>query len=566
MPKTLRGLIRNTVPAYGSVFFISFFLNLLILAPPIYLLQVHERVYTSQSLVTLGFLTAIVAFLLVVAAFLAWARSEICSRVSFSFVDEIEEDVFRGNLTQPTGSISSNRYAADLNLIRETLGGPFVPAVFDVAFSPIFIAVLFLLHPAFGFLGIGLIVLLGGLSFANHHFNRDVIRKAQESQASVLELSGLLSRSTDAARSMGMVPGLGRVWKGRQATSRGWQAAAQRRTAPIVSVTRFLRTSQLVLVTMIGAILYIDGAISAGASFGAMIILMRSIGPIETVIGGWRNLTGARDAFDRLETLISNDGRASDRVILPRPEGDLALSGVSIAANENKEVIVHNVTFTLGHGNILAVIGPSGAGKSTLLRGLAGVLPLAQGKMTLDGHAFHHWQPDELGRFIGYLPQDTELFPGTVAENITRFYSDVSKDDPRLFEALEMSGTTDLVKSLPEGLNTMIGPRGYQLSGGQRQRLAFARAVFGGPSLILLDEPYSALDSKDEAHLVRSLSALAAGGSTVVLVTHKLNMLSHCDMVLVMQSGFVQAFGARDMIMQRLPQTQPVPLRLVDGG
>ena len=264
--------------------------------------------------------------------------------------------------------------------------------------------------------------------------------------------------------------------------------------------------------------------------------------------------------------LLAEDHERVDSIPLPRPSGRLTVSRVTLKAKPSNEVIVRDVSFEVEAGSTLAIIGPSGAGKSSLLRAIAGVWEPSNGSVALDGHVYGHWDRDELGRHVGYLPQENEFLPGTLAQNVARFYPEVLKDDKALFDAIALAGIDDLVNELPEGLNTLLGPKGHPLSGGQKQRLAFARAIYGNPSLILLDEPYSALDSRSEAHLVESMRTLASQGSTVVVVTHKLNMLQHCDNVLLMHSGYVQAFGSRDLVMQRLPQSKPAaPLHVVNG-
>jgi len=492
---------------------------------------------------------------------LLWVRSEICSRASARFATVVEGDVFMASQLHTGEAASAARCVSDLQQVRDLLAGPFIPSVFDVLLAPIFIAVLFLLHPAFGFLGVALIVVLGGLSWVNQWVGRDAGRHVQDAQIANIEFSSNLTRNTDAARSMGMIPGMARRWKEHQSIGRNWQAQLAKRTNPIHAVVRFLRTSQIVIVTLVGAVLYIGGYLSAGTAFAALMILNRSVGPIEAVIGGWRGFANARDAFERLEALLSDAATQGARVRLPRPVGRVTADRLS-CNGENRKPILRDITFDLDAGKILAVVGSSGAGKSTLLRVLANVLRPNAGSVSLDCHPLHHWDPDQLGHYVGYLPQETELLPGTIAENIQRFYPDRAKDDPELFAAAELAGVEELIRQMPEGYNTVVGPKGFPMSGGQRQRLAFARAVYGRPPLILLDEPYSALDAKGEMHLVQSIRTLAREGSTIILVTHKMNMLSFCDHVLVMHAGFVQAYGPRDAIIQRLPQGQ-TPLRVV---
>lgn len=562
---SLKTQLSGLRPAVAVIFFVSIFVNLLALAPMIYLLQVHERVFTSRSFGTLWFLTAIVIVLTLVDAALAWMRRETVSRVAYGFVEAAEGPVFRAAQFRNGQSGGSARYVSDLQLIRDTLGGPLIPAVCDVLMAPLFILVLFLIHPVFGVAGIVIILVLGLLSVLNGAVSDKVGRKGREAQADALEFSAYLTRNAEAARAMGMLPGLTEMWKYRQEQARRWQAAALRRTAPIQAAMRYIRTLQIVIVTCLGAILYIGGAISGGMSFAAILVMRRAVGPVEVVVDGWKKYAASKDAFGRLEELLAEDQTRVEAIPLPRPTGQLTVSHLTLKAPVSHDAIVRDVTFSVNAGSVLAIIGQSGAGKSSLLRALAGVWTPNAGTVSLDGHAYGNWNQDHLGRHIGYLPQENEFIPGSLAQNVSRFYPEVHKSDPALFEAIKLAGIDDLVKDLPDGLNTQLGPKGHPLSGGQKQRIAFARAIYGNPSLILLDEPYSALDSRSEAHLVETLRVLADRGATVIIVTHKLNMLQHCDTVLVMQSGYVQAFGSRDIIMQRLPQNKPAAaLRVVN--
>ena len=566
-PVSLKAELRKIYPAYAAMFVISVFIAVLVLAPPLYLLQVHERVYTSRNLTTLGFLTAIVLLVLLAGAGLQMIRGTIASRAALQFVQRTQGTVFlaaqRGGLK--TGSA---RYAAELQQVRDALGGPFIAQVFDLMMSPIFLFVLFLIHPVYGLVGVGILTVLLIISVAAQLAGRKASRSAQEAQAQLLEFSGHVTQGSDAARAMGMVPGLMTLWKHRQTQVHGWQGAAARRVAPFMFLLRFVRSSQLVIVVGTGALLYIAGAISAAGGFAALIILMRGIGPIESVVAGWRSASLAREAFARLVELTDAVHTQEKKVSLPRPRGRVAVAHLTMRMPGAREPILSDVSFSIEEGCVLAIIGQSGAGKSSLLRCVANIHTPDAGTVSLDGHAYEHWNADELGRMIGYLPQDTELLPGTVAQNISRFDPDVRSDNPDLFAAVRAAQVEDLIKRLPQGFNTRIGPGGNALSGGERQRLALARALYGSPPLLLLDEPYSALDMRGEEKLVETIRELAANGTSVLLVTHKLNMLQYCDQVLVMHSGHVQAFGQREMILQRLApaMTTPAPLRVVDNS
>jgi ATP-binding cassette, subfamily C, type I secretion system permease/ATPase len=294
----------------------------------------------------------------------------------------------------------------------------------------------------------------------------------------------------------------------------------------------------------------------------AAFIGLRAIGPIEQVVSGWRTIVGARDAYQRLAQLFaaSDSGENMD---LPPPEGRLTLAHVYAAAPGATTPILKDVSFALRPGRVLGVVGSSGAGKSSLMRVVVGAWAPQRGSVALDGHALSHWNPDKLGRYIGFVPQDVELITGTVAQNIARFDEEAEGAAAAVLAAAKEAGVVELVSSLPNGFNTSVGPGGQVLSGGQRQRIALARALYGDPTLIVLDEPNSNLDAQGEEALARAIEALREKGRTVVLVTHKLNLLIYCDDVLVMHAGTVHAFGSRDEIMKRLPPQRLTSLRAV---
>jgi ABC-type protease/lipase transport system fused ATPase/permease subunit len=311
--------------------------------------------------------------------------------------------------------------------------------------------------------------------------------------------------------------------------------------------------------------LYLNQQINAGAVFGIIYIAMRAVSPVAAVTSSWRSIWSFRMATERLNQVLASVNQARERMSLPRPDGSLAVSRVVLAPPDSDNVVLGDVSFSLPGGRILGVVGPSGAGKSSLAKLLVGAWHPRRGTVQLDDHDLAHWDEDRLGQHIGYVPQEIDMLPGTVAENIARFQDGAPRDDDAVLEAARLAGIEDVIRDLPDGYNTRVGAGGHVFSGGQRQRIALARAVFGNPSLVVLDEPNSNLDAVGEQTLGRSLIALKARGATIVLVTHRMSMLSFCDDLLVMNAGTVHTFGPRDVVMNRLPTYRLAPASHLDA-
>ncbi|MEM7730939.1 MAG: type I secretion system permease/ATPase [Pseudomonadota bacterium] len=567
-PVSLYGHLRKLAPVYAVLFGLSFFAAILRLVPPLYLMQVHERVFNSRNVDTLIFLTIIAVFLVLVSIALRSLRDKACQRMALRLDEKLRGPVF--DAVHRTGRKGGDapRYLADLDSLRSAVGGPFIGAFFDTLLSPIFLFVLFLIHPVFGLMGIGIMIATGLLALINQRLARAGTERSQRAHANAWEFATATVRNSDAVRAMGMLPGLGDRWETLHRTAVAWQADAQRQSAPVMAVLRFIQSMKMIGVVGVGAFLYIDDQVTAGGTFAAMIIMLRGLGPIDSVVANWRSIVLGRLAAKRLDDLLQDARSRGERVQLPVPKGLLTAERLTILSPTDKKPVVREVSFGLGPGRVLAIIGSSGAGKSSLLRGLAGVWPAASGSVAVDGHNLSHWDPDQLGRFLGYMPQDIEMLPGTVAENIARFYPDRTRDERLILEAAQTAEVMDLIQSLPEGFNTRLGASGQGLSGGQRQRLGLARALFGKPPIVLLDEPNASLDAKGEEALFRTIERLKERQTTVVIVTHKLNMLPICDDVLVMHAGALHAYGQRDDIVRRLPQAQgrAVPLKVIEGS
>jgi PrtD family type I secretion system ABC transporter len=355
---------------------------------------------------------------------------------------------------------------------------------------------------------------------------------------------------------MGMLPALRRRWRHYHFTALGWQHAALARSEYAAGLLRFVRNSQQVLLLLVSVSLYLLQQVSAGAVFAIVFVGVRAIAPVSVVAASWRGIWNVLNAVERLNAVLDHTVEPS-RMQLPRPKGALSVSRVVLAPPGAENIVLNDVSFSLRSGRILGVVGPSGAGKSSLAKLLVGAWRPRRGTVHLDEHDLFHWNQDELGRYVGYVPQEVELLPGTVAENIARFADEGAPDCAAVLEAAELAGIQDVIQSLPQGYDTKVGFDGYTLSGGQRQRVALARALYNNPSLLVLDEPNSNLDAIGEQSLGDTLTLARNRGATVVIVTHRVSMLSFCDDLLVMNAGTVHTFGARDHILNKLPAYQP---------
>ena len=348
----------------------------------------------------------------------------------------------------------------------------------------------------------------------------------------------------------------------------GWQSAAYVWSDIFTYMIKFTRSYQMIAVTTVGTLLYLNNEVTPANTFVAMTLLMRGLGPIDQVISNWKTYSGALAALKRLDDVMRGTGKLAPKLSLPALQGPLVVSRVFAFAPGSERPVLNDVSFTLAEGRTMGVIGPSGAGKSCLARVLVGIWPPRSGSLAIGDHDLSHWNEDELGRHIGYMPQDIELLPGTIAENIARFDAAADADPSKIIAASELAGVQDLIRSLPDGYNTKVGLDGHVLSGGQRSRIAIARAVYGAPTFIVLDEPNSNLDARARKQsFLEMVQKLRTMRTSVVIVTHKLTTLSCCDDVLVLNAGTVQAFGPREQIVNRIPRlgTAP-PLTVIEGA
>lgn len=557
-PSILKDGIKAVKPVFVTAIVFSFFINLLMFVSPLYMLQIYDRVLMSRNETTLLGITLIAAFALIVYALLEMLRSRVLVDAGILFDEKIARPIFaaahRGNLHNPEGGHGAA--LRDVDSVREFLTGNGLIAFCDAPWAPVFLGACFILHPWFGWMAIAGGTIIVGLTLLNEVVTKRQLAAAGQSANAAGQYAQATMRNGEVLQAMGMLDALRNLWGHRHAEVIALQASASDRSGLIVAATKFTRMFLQTLVLGVGAYLAIHREISPGSMIAASIIIGRALAPVELLISNWKNFTSVRASYDRLTKLIALAGPEPERMNLPRPTGQIEAEKLVVAAPGKKEPILRGVSFKLEAGTVVGVVGPSAAGKSSLARAVTGVWPILGGALRIDGAELSHWDPQALGRHIGYLPQDVELFAGTVAQNIARFDT---IDEEAVIAVAKRAGCHDLIQGLADGYNTQIGMGGHALSGGQRQRIALARAMYGNPSFIVLDEPNASLDAAGEEALLRAVQELKQSGTTMMIVTHKVNILTAVDTVLVMNAGTVQAYGPREEILGQVAGPRAVP-------
>lgn len=531
--------------------------NVLLLAPTLYMLQVYDRVMMSRSELTLLVVSLITLFLFLVGAFSEWMRSRVLVRSGMRLDALLSTRVFNASFESNLRQLGSGtaKAFADLVQLRQFLTSNGIFALFDAPWALVYLAVVFFLHPMLGYLALLFAALQMVLVWFGH---RRTVAPAQRAQEAVTQegqdLQGKLAQ-VETLEPMGMVHNVGRQWRSHHQRVMRLQGESQALSHKLTAWSKFLRYSQQSLALGGGALLVIDGQLSAGAMIAANVLMTRTLSPIDMLVGTWRGFVTARDAFHRLEALLREFPERDAALTRVPPVGELLLRDVVAVAPGRAEPILKGVSLQAKPGSVTVVLGPSGSGKSTLARCMIGIWPNMSGEVLLDERPISGWSRDELGSHLGYLPQDIELFEGSIAENIARFGE---VDSLKVIEAARSAGLHDMILRFPRGYDTSIGEAGGVLSGGQRQRIGLARAIYGQPKLVVLDEPNANLDDVGEAALVRAVQILKAQGSTVVLVTHRPGILAVADRVVVLKNGVLQAEGPRDAVLAALRGAQQV--------
>ena len=529
----------------------SLVVNLLLLSPTLYMLQVYDRVLVSRSEMTLLAVSLLTLFLFAVMAFAEWSRSRLLVRAGVRLDAVLGTRVFNAsfeaNLSQSGAPVQ--RAFSDLAEIRQFLTGNGIFAFFDAPWTPIYIAVLFFLHPLLGWVAIVFALVQAALAWLGHRRTVAPTEAAAKAQSEVNQFLQHKLRNAEVVEAMGMLAGLRQRWQQRHTASMALHGAAQGLTHRITATSKWVRYCQQSLALGAGALLVIDGQLSPGAMIAANVLMTRALAPIDLMVSSWRSFLGARSAFDRLEQLLALHPERDPALTRVPPRGSVCLRQVQASAPGRSRPILQDVSLQAEPGSVTVVLGPSGSGKSTLARVLVGIWPDVSGEVLLDERLLDGWSRTELGPHLGYLPQDIELFDGTIAENIARF---AQVDSGQVIAAAQSAGLHEMILRLPKGYDTPIGEAGGMLSGGQRQRIALARAIYGEPALIVLDEPNANLDDVGEAALNQAVRELKAKGKTVFLITHRPGAVQLADQLLVLQEGRVVMQGPRAAVLAQL--------------
>lgn len=553
-PATVETPLRRALSACRRQFILvgvfSGVVNLLQLTTSIYMMQVFDRVLATRILDTLVYLTLIAVGAVMVLALLEAVRNQIMQRIGVWVEHRVAPEGFvRAIESTLRGRPYRMEALRDLAVCRNYLSSPSALVLYDVPWVPIYIAVIFLLHPVMGWIAFGGALVLFGLTVASEFSTSSLLKEANTAAMASQRRADSIARNAEVIDTMGMLPAVIGHWRSSVAAMAVPQQRALDRAAVLLALTKFFRLAVQIAVLGVGAYLVLLQEITAGASIAGSIIMGRALAPVEQMIGGWKQLVQARQSFRRLEAFLTQPRIRPPGLPLPEPTGRLTVERVSYAFPGQGVAMIKGVNSGLAPGESLAVIGPSAAGKTTLIRLLIGTLQPSAGNVRLDGADVYQWMREDFGRHVGYLPQDVELFDGTVFENIARM-GEAEPDE--VYEAAKLAGCHEMILRLPNGYETQIGEGGIYLSGGQRQLIGLARAMFGRPKLVVLDEPNSNLDGDSEAGLIRALERLKAQGTTVVLVSHRPTLVQGVDKVLLLKDGAMEMFGPRAEVLKRL--------------
>ena len=552
----LKAALKACKSSFLSVGFFSFFVNTLMLVPTFYMIQISGRVVPSSSTSTLLMLTVILTLLLATMGSLEWVRSRVMVRISNRLDVMLSRDVYRASFKRALNSGGGDATAQSLNdltALRQFFTGNGLFAFFDAPWFPIYTLVMFLFHPWFGYMTLACGAVLTVLAFVNHRLTANALANANKENVASNMVTTKTLRNAEVIESMGMLETLMNRWAKRQRRIMLLQSEASDKGGIVTTISKTFRTWSQSIMLGIGAYLVITHEINPGLLMAGSLLLGRALAPIDQMIGSWKGFVAAKVQYDRLSKVMDDLNKEPERMPLPAPEGHIQVENLVVAPPGAKAPVIRNISFAAPAGSIVGIVGPSAAGKSTLVRAIMGIWPPQHGVVRLDGADFHSWDKHALGPYVGYLPQDIELFEGSISENIARF----DKVDPdKVVQAAQMAGVHEMILMLSDGYDTVIGSDGVNLSGGQRQRIGLARAIYGNPRLIVLDEPNSNLDDVGERALGVALQKLKETGATVFIVSHRPNILSRLDRVLVMSAGTISLYGDRDRVIAELAAQQ----------
>jgi ATP-binding cassette subfamily C protein len=559
--------LRACRGAFIGVFLMSCIINLLYLTGSIFMLEIYDRVLPSRSVPTLAGLVVIAAGLYMAQGFLDLLRGRILGRVGTALDEALNARVFDIVVRLPLvagGRSEGLQPLRDLDNVRAFLGSMGPGAFFDLPWLPFYLAICFAFHVLIGLTALVGAILLVGLTLITEYMSRRPAREATTLAARRNDLAATSRRNAEVLVAMGMANRLNQRWNEANEKYLAGNQNASDVSGGLGAVSKVMRMMLQSSVLGVGAYLVIHQEATAGIIIAGSILSARALAPVDLAIAHWRGFVAARQSWHRLNRLLEQMPERPVQTLLQNPSSRLSVEGVAVAAPGDQRVIISDVVFALQAGNGLGVIGPSGSGKSSLIRALVGVWQPFRGKVRIDGAALDQWSPDVLGQFIGYLPQDVELFAGSVAQNICRFDPDAKSD--KIIAAAKEAGVHDMIIKMRDGYNTQVGEQGTALSAGQAQRVALARALYGDPFLIVLDEPNSNLDTEGDEALGRAIRSARERGAIVVVVAHRPVGIEAVDQILVLKDGRMQAFGPKEQVLAQVLQPRvaaPAPIKIV---
>ena len=563
----LKAARRKNRSLFWAVGLFSIFVNILMLTGPIYMLQIYDRVLGSGSEETLFALSILVAFLFLMMGFLDYARGRVLARIGARFQTNLDARVFSAVLranARGQGTADTNSGLRDLESVQRLLTSPVLSAIFDIPWTPLFLGGIFLFHPWLGYLAIAGGVVLIFITILNQWLTRAPVLQANDAAIIASQMAEKLRIESELVHSLGMRGAVFERWniarkKALVATINASDASGKF-SIMTKTIRMFLQSAMLGL----GAYLVLQNQLTAGAMIAGSILMGRALAPIEQSIGQWALVQAASKGWDNLAQLLANMPVEQARTALPKPKALLSAKQVTVIPPGQQQASLRMINFQLNPGQALGVIGSSGAGKSTLARAIMGVWRVAGGKIRLDGAALDQYDPDVLGQYIGYLPQRVQLFDGTIAENIARM--SLTPDDAEVIKAARKAAAHDMILAFPDGYDTKVTGNGGQLSGGQLQRIGLARAMYGSPVLLVLDEPNSNLDNEGSQALNLAIKQMKAAGNSVIIMAHRPSAIQECELLMVLEGGALQAFGPKDEIMRKMIKNHEDIRKSADKG